>query len=208
MNKLKINTGLAAVALLASLFSGWQTLLIVAVLMLLFCEITDAIKNVMIRVITFYFGIALFTLVWGLIVDGVSLVPELINDLVSIINFYLEEPISLLKLDLYLFNPILKIVSIADKIVDYLLVLVKFTFILAVLGNKPVKENIIVKKINEFVKKAISYINSFEMQQNYQQPMGQPMNQNFQQPMPAMQQQFVNQQTVGQNQMPNNINRQ
>ena len=48
MNKLKINNGLAAIILLASLFAGWQTLLLAVILMLIFCEVNDKVRNLMV----------------------------------------------------------------------------------------------------------------------------------------------------------------
>ena len=93
----------------------------------------------------------------------------------------------------------MRFIHIADMHFD-----TPFTF----LGEKENLGDIRRLEQRQIFQKVINYINSFEMHQTFQQPMGQTMNQNFQQPMPAMQQQFVNQQTVGQNQMPNNINRQ
>lgn len=168
MNKLKINAGIAAILLLGSLFSGWQTLLIVAALIILFCEMNDSIKNVMIRVITFYLGLSIFNLAWDLIVQGVELIPNILNQLVELINNYLTDTIDITKLQLYLIKPILEVVSIADTVVGYLLMFVEFSFIIAVLSNKPVKENFVVKKINDFVRKTINFINGFEINQNVQ----------------------------------------
>lgn len=170
MNKVKISTGLAAIVLLASLFSGWTILLTVSVLMLLFCEMNETIKQVMVKVITFYVGLTVVNLAWDLIVDGVGLAISSLNQLIEVINSYLSEPINIYKLELYLLNPISNIVNILDGIVVYLLVFAKFMFIIAVLGNKPMKENFIVNKINEFINKTITFINSFEIN-NVQQPV-------------------------------------
>ena len=166
MNKLKINTGLASVVLLCSLVSGWSTLLTIVVLMLIFCEISDSVKQVMVRVITFYFGITLFSTFWGLIVDGVDLGINSFNDVIEIFNSYLNDPISVFKLEMYLLNPISKVVSLLDGIVSYLLVFIKFSFIISVLTNKNMKDNFIMKKITEFVDKVISYVNSFDVMQS------------------------------------------
>lgn len=166
MNKLKINTGIASVVLLCSLVSGWSTLLTIVVLMLIFCEINDSVKQVMVRVVTFYFGITLFSTFWDLIVDGVDLGINTFNGVIEIFNSYLNDSISVFKLEMYLLNPISKFVSLLDGIVSYLLVFIKFSFIISVLTNKNMKDNFIVKKINEFVDKVISYVNSFDVMQN------------------------------------------
>ena len=44
MNKVKISSGLASVLLLACLFAGWQTMLLVALLMFVFCEVEDKVN--------------------------------------------------------------------------------------------------------------------------------------------------------------------
>ena len=174
MSKLKINSGLASVILLACLFSGWATFLTVVILMLIFCEISDSVKQVLIRVITFYFGITLLSMAWGLLVDGVNLVIDSFNDFIGIINSYLTDPISVYKLEAYLLTPIAKVVSLADGIISYLFVFIKFSFILAVLGNKKLKDNFIVIKLNIFVDKVVSFVNSFDMMQNNMQQQSQP----------------------------------
>lgn len=173
MSKLKINSGLASVILLACLFSGWATFLTIVILMLIFCEISDSVKQVLIRVITFYFGITLLSMAWGLIVDGVNLVIDSFNDFIGIINSYLTDPISVYKLEAYLLTPIAKVVSLADGIISYLFVFIKFSFILAVLGNKKLKDNFIVIKLNIFVDKVVSFVNSFDMMQNNMQQQNQ-----------------------------------
>lgn len=174
MSKLKINSGLASIILLACLFSGWATFLTVVILMLIFCEISDSVKQVLIRVITFYFGITLLSMAWGLLVDGVNLVIDSFNDFIDIINSYLTDPISVYKLEAYLLTPIAKVVSLADGIISYLFVFIKFSFILAVLGNKKLKDNFIVIKLNIFVDKVVSFVNSFDMMQNNMQQQSQP----------------------------------
>lgn len=142
--------------------------------MLIFCEISDSVKQVLIRVITFYFGITLLSMAWGLLVDGVNLVIDSFNDFIGIINSYLTDPISVYKLEAYLLTPIAKVVSLADGIISYLFVFIKFSFILAVLGNKKLKDNFIVIKLNIFVDKVVSFVNSFDMMQNNMQQQSQP----------------------------------
>lgn len=163
MNKVKMQSGVAAIILLVSMLVSWQTLLLVAVLMLLFCEMTDNIKNIMIRVMTFTAAVVLFTVAWDLIVSGINLIVDSFNDLIDLLNSYLTEPINTLKLNLYLLGPVSKIVEICDGIVGYLITFAEFTFVISVIGNKAMKENFIVRKINDFVTKCVNFMNSIEM---------------------------------------------
>lgn len=161
MNRISIKPGLAALIVVASMFAGWQTLLIVCALMLLFCELDEKVKNIMVSVIAFTAGLALFSLVWGLIVDGAGLVTKTLNDLVSVVNSYLsvDSKIDITKLQSYLLNPINTLVSIANNIVTYLITFVKFGFIISILTGKKQNDNFFVIKVNEFVNKFTNYVN-------------------------------------------------
>lgn len=163
MSKVKINSGLASVLVLASLFAGWQTLLLVVLFILLFCELNDTIKGMIVKVISFYAALALFTVLWGLIKDAFPLVVDSFDKFIQIIEGYIEESIDLSKLHAYLFDPINSLISIADSIVQYLVVLVKFIFIISVLANKVMKENFFVKFINKYVDKIVDFINGIEL---------------------------------------------
>ena len=74
MGKLKINSGLISLILVACLFMGWTTMLTVAALILIFCEIDDKVKNVFVRVLSFLIAITLFNLLWDLITGAINLV--------------------------------------------------------------------------------------------------------------------------------------
>lgn len=170
MNKMKINSGLAAVALVGGFISGWSTLLIVVALLLIFCDLNDSIKGLMVRVVTFYLGVTLFSTAWDLIADGVHLVINSFHSLIEVLNSYFTDPINTYKLDLYVLSPISKLTSLASSIISYLLVLVKFSFALAVLANQnlnsKLNNNFIVQKMNVLVNKVIMFVNSFEFMQN------------------------------------------
>ncbi|MBO5475218.1 MAG: hypothetical protein J5982_01780 [Bacilli bacterium] len=165
MGKVKVNSGLASVIVLASLFAGWQTLLIVVALLLLFCDMDEKVKGIIVKVVSFYAALALVSLGWGLITDLVDLIIESLDKLIAVVNGYLDyaNRIDITKLTAYVLNPVSSLVDIADGIISYLLVFAKFAFIIAVLGNKQVKENPIIKKINEFVEKVVAFINNIEV---------------------------------------------
>jgi len=184
MGKLKINSGLLSLVLVACLFSGWGTMLTVAVLILVFCEMDERVKNVFVRVLSFFAAITLFTLLWDLITGGVNLAINSIEDLIELINSYLsyDKAITLGKLDSYVFIPVQKAISIADSVISYILMFVEFSFIVSIFLNKPGKPNFIIKKIEEYINSAINFVNSFELGSNYQQPQAQPVYNGPQQP--------------------------
>lgn len=163
MNKLKINSGLASIIILASLFAGWQTLLLVVLFILLFCEINDTIKGMIVKVVSFFVGLTLFSTLWGLITDVFPLVVSTFNKFIGIISNYLEEPLDVSKVNLYLFDPVDSLISIVDSIVQYLLILIKFIFVISILANKAMKDNFVTKFINKYVDKVIRFVNGIEL---------------------------------------------
>lgn len=160
MSKVKLNSGLVAAIALATLFAGWEAMLIVMILTLVFVELDEKVKGIIVKVITFAIGLALFAMLWGLIVNGVDVLFNSITGLLDVLNGYLDDPISYAKLNQYLIYPVKGIVSIADKIVNYLITFTKFGFIIAVLTNKGLKENFVVAKINEKVTAVVNFINN------------------------------------------------
>lgn len=166
MNKLKINNGLAAIILLASLFAGWQTLLLVVILMLIFCELNDKIKNLMISVVAFFAGLTLVSLAWSLISDGIDLAFNGIESIVSVINSYLSisNRIDIINLQAKFITPVKTIVTFLDSGISYLILFTKFAFIVSVLAGTTMKENPFNKKVSEFIQKILNFTNNFEPQ--------------------------------------------
>lgn len=165
MSKFKVNSGLLSLVLVACLFSGWATMLTVVVLILIFCEIDEKIKNILVRVLSFFVAITLFSMLWDLITGGVTLAIGSIKDLINVINSYLEydKVISLGKLDSYVFVPVQGLVDIADSVIGYILTFIKFSFIISIFLNKSGKPNFIIKKIEEYVNNIVNFVNSFDL---------------------------------------------
>jgi hypothetical protein len=193
MSKLKINSGLVSLILVACLFSGWGTMLTVSVLLLIFCEMDERVKNIFVRVLSFFVAITLFSLLWDLITGGINLGIGSIKDLIDVINSYLsyDKLISLGKLDSYVFIPLQEIIDIADSIISYIIRFVEFGFAVSLFLNKPGKPNFVIKKIEQYINCVINFVNSFEMapfnqnvqpQPAYNQMPQQPMNNNMQYP--------------------------
>ena len=161
MNKLKLSPGLASLILIACLFTGWETMLIVVALMLIFCEIKN-VEDVVIRVLTFFVGLTLFTMLWNLIVDGYSTVYASLQGMENVLNSYLPKPIDINGLYRYVLTPIKGVIGVLDIIVKYLVVLIKFIFIVSFLTNKTPKENFLTKFINKYVTSAVKYVSNSE----------------------------------------------
>ena len=158
MEDSKKYTKLFSLILLVSIFAGWQVMLLVAILLLLFGKVEEPVKKMAIAVITFAAGLALFNLFWELISSGISLVISGITSLITFFNSYLDSPISILNLQRYLFNPIQVVVAFLDLAIKYAITFMKFCFIVAMLAGKEMKSNFIFDKIKGFITKFTDFV--------------------------------------------------
>ena len=155
-NKIKINPGLASIVLVGAFFAGWQTLLTVIVFMFAFCEVDESAKNVAIKVVTFLVGITVVSVLWNILVDGVGVAIDGVNLVLQFINQFLD-PVDAIELT-NIESTIASVVGYADKVVSLLLRLAEIGFVIAMLTGKPGKENIVTKKVNEYVNNALNFV--------------------------------------------------
>ena len=168
MGKVKINNNLAALMLVASIFAGWGTLMIVTILMIVFCDLNDKIKPLIIKVVSFMAGISLILLGWDLVSNGIDLIFKLFNNIISIINSYLSysSKIDLVEFESKFVFPVTTVVSSIGSIIKYLVTFSKFGFIVAVISGKAMKENAWTKKVNQYISKFTNFANSFDENTN------------------------------------------
>lgn len=158
MEESKKYAKLYSLIIIVSIFAGWQAMLLVSVLLLLFGKVDESVKKIIITVVAFAAGIALFNLFWDLITGGVNLVINGIESLITFFNSYLDNPITIFKLQKYLFNPIEVVVTFLDSAVSYAIMFMKFCFVIAILANKDMKSNFIFDKIQGFVAKFTDFV--------------------------------------------------
>ena len=164
MGKVKINNNLAALMLVASIFAGWGTLMIVTILMIIFCDLNDKIKPLIIKVVSFMAGTTLILLGWDLVSNGIDLIFKLFNNIISIINSYLSysNKIDLVEFQGKFVVPVTTVVASIGSIIKYLVTFSKFGFIIAIISGKAMKENAWTKKVNQYVSKFTNFANSFD----------------------------------------------
>lgn len=162
MTKAKINPGIIALIFVVTIFAGWEATLIVSALFLLFGEMDEKAKNILVKVITFTAGLALFTLFWSLIVKGINVVVDSITNFIGVINGYLdyENRIDITDFNRYFLTPVKSVTAIADDIVSFFLLFAKFAFVIAIISGKQMKNNFFFDKINGYVNKFIGYVNN------------------------------------------------
>lgn len=167
MNKLKINNSLAAIILVAALFAGWQTMLLVVLLMLIFCELDDKIKNLATTVIAFLVGLTLISILWTLIYDGVNLLLDSVDTIVKVLNAYLSSgnKIDIAGLQEKLIDPVKQLLGVGDSFVDFLITFTKFGFVISIFTGATMKNNAFTRKVNEYINKALGFINNYGVNQ-------------------------------------------
>ena len=165
MNKYKINYGLAAALLIAAFLVGWQTLLIVAALLFVFCEMQERVKNLAVDLVTFGIGLEIIKLFWEVIYKAVNMVPTVIDKLIGIINSYLDfsSQIDITKFKLYFLHPVTEVFSIANDVFTVLILLATLTYITSLLLGRKKETFFIGKYISQYVNKVLSYISSFNV---------------------------------------------
>lgn len=162
MNKVKIKTGLASIIVVACLFGGWQTMLLIPLLILIFCEIDDKVKDIMVKVIAFSIGVAIVRLGWNVIYSSGNLLTSALTEIISSTATNLKL-FSIYKVNSFVVSPISKVLSYADRIVGILLSVTELFYVLSILTNKPAKSNPISKFVNKQVTKVINYMNGLDL---------------------------------------------
>lgn len=163
MNKYKINYGLAAALLIAAFLVGWQTLLIVAALLFIFCEMQERVKNLAVDLVTFGIGLEIVKMFWEVIYKAVNMIPTVIDKLIGIINSYLDfsSQINIDKFKLYFLHPVTEVFSIANDVFSVLVILATVTYITSLLLGRKKDTFFIGKYISQYVNKVLAYISSF-----------------------------------------------
>lgn len=164
MSKVKINSGLAAIMVIGGFIAGWQTMLLICAFLLLFAEIDDKVKDVMVKMITFAIGFYLLQTIVNIVFYGIDDIGmTALNDLNKVISPMIAK-IDITKANIfatYVINPLDDICLLAKSIVNILIDLAQFGFIIAVIANKPIKQGGIMGKVNGYVKDAVNYVNNF-----------------------------------------------
>ena len=164
MNKVKVNSGLAAIMVVGGFIAGWQTLLLVCAFLLLFAETDDKVKDVMVSMITFAIGFYLINYLIDMIFYGINNIGmTALRDLDDIVDSIIVK-IDYQKVGImtkYFISPLDKIITLVKNVINLLLDVAKFGFVVCVIANKPIKDGGIMGKVKGYVKDAVNYVNNF-----------------------------------------------
>jgi hypothetical protein len=164
MNKIKVNSGIVSLLLLAGLFAGWEAMLIISMLLFLFCDADEQTKGVAVRVLTFFVGITLLSAAWNLITGGIDVVMDAIKSLFNTINLF-KEPMDYINISKFT-GTVDNIAGVASSVVTYLITLTKFLFVIALLSGRPAKNTPIASFLNNYISQAINFINGINITVN------------------------------------------
>lgn len=158
MKKLKVNSNLLALLVLISLFAGWEYMIIVTAFIWCFCESSQNLKNLTISAIAIYAGCYLFSLLWTLIYDGYGLGVDALEGFFGIIGSYSSDVTMPTELTQYLLNPLAIVMDFLGNVVKFIIILVKFKFVISVVTNRPMAG--VFSKIQEYINYFINFANS------------------------------------------------
>jgi len=154
MKKLKVNENILALLMFASIFAGWQYLVIVTAFIWAFCEAGKSLQNLTVKIISVFGALAIINLGWDLIVQGVDMSFGGLNKFFQMLVSWGVSPDLVVTSNTYVFTPIQLLVQIVGSVVAFLLLLAKLKFIVEILANKDAKTiwpfNGFAKKIEEF----------------------------------------------------------
>lgn len=161
MEKIKVNSKVASLLVLAGLFAGWQYMLLVTAFVLIFCFKDEDLKKLTIKVLVIMAACSLFGKFWDLIEYGYSLGVEGINGIFGIlgaINPAIHTPYWITQ---YIFEPLEIIIHFLGSGVAFIILLIQFNFILATItGRRMPKAFVIVDdymtKFSDFVTEKIN----------------------------------------------------
>ncbi len=154
MKKLKVNENILALAMFASLFAGWQVMVVVLLFVWAFCEAGNSLQKLTVKTISVFGAIAVVSLCWSLIVQGVDATMGGLNKFFQMLVSWGVDGSLVLNANKYAFTPIELLISIFESILNLILLIVKVRFIFSILTNKnyngiwPVRK--IAEKIEEF----------------------------------------------------------
>ena len=157
MNKIKVNPGIASIALVASIFVGWETLLLVTVLLFALCEIDDKTKGIATNVLAFYLSFTIIVWGWDLIETVLYYIPTLISKLIGLVNNFLS-PLDYIYAE-KITLPINTVIGAIGSIISLLFTIIKLSFVINVISGKNPRKFFFSGLFNKFIDKAINFIN-------------------------------------------------
>ena len=157
MNKIKVNPGVASIALVASIFAGWETLLLVTVLLFALCEVDEKTKGIATNVLAFYLSFTIIVWCWDLIETALYFIPTLISKLIGLVNNFLS-PLDYIYAD-KIISPINSVLGGIGSIISLLFTIIKLSFVINVISGKNPRKFMLSGLFNKFIDKAINFIN-------------------------------------------------
>lgn len=162
MKKFKINANILALLMLVSIFAGWQYMILVMGFIWVFCDVTDQLKSLTVKVIAVYAGCLLFGMVWDIIANVWNLFGEGLLTILRFIGDYADVSSAIDAVNGYFLTPFGRIFTYAGLLVDFVIMVTKFVFIVSVVRNRP-------SKAFGFIQKYVNYFTTFANGSSYEE---------------------------------------
>ncbi len=136
MKKIKVNENILALLMFGSIFAGWPYLVATTAFIWAFCEAGKSLQNLTIKVVSVFGALAIITLGWELIVQGVDMTMGGLNRFFNMLVSWGVSADLVTNATRYAFTPINLLVEIFGSILTFLVLLAKLKFIVSILANK------------------------------------------------------------------------
>ena len=136
MKKLKVNENILALLMFITMFAGWQYMIIVVGFIWAFCEAGNSLQKLTVKVVSVFGAIAIVSLMWSLIVQGVDATMGGLNKFFQMLVSWGVDANLVTNANRYAFTPIELLLSIFESVLNLLLLIVKVRFIFSVITNK------------------------------------------------------------------------
>lgn len=156
MKELKMNPKVLSLLVLIGLFGGWQYMILATAFVLIVGNKDEKVMNLVTKVVIFFVACTLFSMFWQLCYQGYDVIVAMVEGLFKILHSMNHEILMPSWITDFLLNPLRILFDIADSGVDFIILFAKFTFIIAVIGNKNLPKPFM--KINEYIEKLSKYV--------------------------------------------------
>ena len=136
MKKLKVNENILALLMFITMFAGWQYMIIVVGFIWAFCEAGNSLQKLTVKVVSVFGAIAIVSLVWSLILQGVDATMGGLNRFFQMLVSWGVDATLVTNANRYAFQPIDLLLGILESVLNLLLLIVKVRFIFSVLANR------------------------------------------------------------------------
>lgn len=155
MKSFKVNENLLGLLLVGAMFAGWEYLIVVTAFSLVFCDISEKFKDLVVKVLAVFIAISLILLLWDLVLEGKEVIFGGLRSFFELLVSWGVDSDLLYNFDKYFMNIINFIFNIAGDVLVFIVLAIKVRFIFSVLNNKEMSS--VFGPVQSFINKSLAF---------------------------------------------------